>query len=98
MTNPVGRLCDMGARYGADVAIRPTGRGLACDFECQRCGRTLAAPTVTKNGRIMFAYRTRIRTTRNVGLACAIIGRTLRKEHECVTRSLQSHTGQSPSC
>lgn len=92
MTNPVGRLCGTGARYGADVVIRPAGRGLACDFECQRCGRTLAALTVTEDGRIMFAYRTRIRTTRNVGLACAIIGRTLGKKHGCENHSTPSHT------
>lgn len=98
MTNPVGRLCDTGASHGADVAIRPTGRGLACVYECPRCGRTLAASTVTEDGRIMFDYRTRIRTTRIVGLACAIIGKTLGKEHECETRSPQSHTVPSPSC
>ena len=97
MTNPVGRLCGTGARHGADVAIRPTGRGLACVFECPRCGRTLAACHVTEDGRIMFAYRTRIRTTRIVGLACAIIGKTLGKEHECMTRSSQSHAEQPPS-
>lgn len=86
MTNPIGRLCGAGARHGTDVTIRPTGRGLACVFERPRRGRTLAELHVAKNGRIMFGYRTRIRTTRNVGMACAIIGRTLGKEHECVTR------------
>ena len=97
MTHPIGRLCDMGAKHGADVTIRPAGRGLACGYECPQCGRTLAACHVTEDGRIMFACRTRIRTTRNVGLACAIIGKTLGKEHECMTRSSQSHAEQSPS-
>ena len=97
MTDPIGRLCDTGARHGADVTIRPTGHGLACVYECPRCGRTLAACTVAEDGRIMFGVRTRIRTTRIVGLACAIIGRTLGKEHECMTRSSQSHAEQSPS-
>lgn len=86
MTNPIGRLCGTGARHGADVTVHPTGRGLACVYECPRCGRTLAELHVTDDGRIMFGYRTRIRTTRNVWLACAIIGRTLGKEHECETR------------
>lgn len=80
----MGRLCDTGARHGADVAIRPIGRGLACVYECPRCGRTLAEFHVAEDGGIMFGVRTRIGNTR---IACAIIGLTLGKEHECVTRS-----------
>ena len=94
MTHPIGRLCDIGAQHGADVTIRPTGHGLACDFECPQCGRTLAACQVAEDGRIMFGHRTRIRNTR---IACAIIGKTLGKEHECMTRSSQSRAEQSPS-
>ena len=97
MKNPIGRLCDTGARHGADVAIRPLGRWLACVYECPRCGRALAAITITDDGRVMFGHRTRMRTTRSVTLACAIIGRTLGKEHECATRSSQSRAEQSPS-
>ena len=94
MTHPIGRLCDTGARHGVDVTIRPTGRGLACVYECPKCGRTLANPHVAEDGGIMFGGPTRIRNTR---IACAIIGLTLGKEHECVTRSPKSHTGRSPS-
>lgn len=89
MTNPVGRLCATGARHGADVTIRPTEHGLACVYECPRCGQTLAACHVTEDDRIMFGMRTRIRNTR---IACAIIGQTLGKEHECVTGLQKSHT------
>lgn len=84
----------MGAQHGADVAIRPTGHGLACDYECPQCGQTLAACQISEDDRIMFGHRTRIRNTR---IACAIIGKTLGKEHECMTRSSQSHAEQSPS-
>lgn len=94
MTNPIGRLCATGARYGADVTIRPTGHGLACGYECPQCGRTLAACHVAEDDRIMFGGRIRIRNTR---IACAIIGKTLGKEHECTTRSSQSHAEQSQS-
>lgn len=97
MKNPIGRLCDTGARFGADATIRPDGHELLCDFECPRCGRTLAGLHVTKNGRIMFGHRTRIRTTRSAALACAIIGRTLGKEHECATYTPPSPTESSPS-
>lgn len=97
MKNPIGRLCDTGAKHGADVTIRTTGRGLLCDFECPKCGMTLAVLAVTKNGRIMFGHRTRIRTTRSAALACAIIGRTLGKEHECATCTPPSPTESSPS-
>lgn len=84
----------MGAQHGADVTIRPTGHGLACDYECPRCGQTLAACHITEDDRIMFDHRTRIRNTL---IACAIIGKTLGKEHECGTSSPKSHTQQSPS-
>lgn len=97
MTNPIGRLCDTGARHGADVAIRPVGHGLTCDYECPQCGQTLDACHVTDDGRIMFNMRTRMITTRNVRLACAIIGRNLGKEHECAASSPKSHTEQSSS-
>lgn len=74
MRNPIGRLCDTGARFGADVTVRPDGHGLSCVYECPQCGHTLAGLYVTESGRIMFGHRTRIRTTRSVTLACAIIG------------------------
>lgn len=93
MTDPIGRLCDTGARHGVDVAIRPTGRGLACVYECPKCGRTLAELHVAEDGSIMFG----VKTTRNVRLACAIIGRNLGKEHKCATSSPTSHTERSPS-
>ena len=98
MTNPIGRLCDTGARHGADVAIRPTGHGLTCDYECPQCGQTLDACHVTDDGRIMFNVRTIMITTRSVALACAIIGRTLGKERGCENHSTPSHTEPSPSC
>lgn len=94
VTHPIGRLCDAGARHGADVTVRPIGRGLACVYECPECGRTLAETHVADDDRIMFDHRTRMRSTR---IACAIIGLTLGKEHECVTRSSQSHAERSPS-
>lgn len=97
MSNPIGRLCDTGAKHGADVTIRPTGRWLSCIFECPQCGRTLAELHVNGNGRIMFDHLTRIRTTRSVTLACDIIGRTLGKEHECATCTPPSPTESSPS-
>ncbi|WAX08743.1 hypothetical protein BP742P1_00010 [Bifidobacterium phage BP742P1] len=97
MKNQIGRLCDTGAKHGADVTIRTDGHGLSCVFECPRCGRTLAGLHVTGNGRIMFGYRTRIRTTRSAALACAIIERTLGKEHECATYTPPSPTELSPS-
>lgn len=97
MKNPIGRLCDTGARLGADVTIRPDGHGLSCVFECPRCGRTLAGLYVTGNGCILFGHRTRIKTTHSVTLACAIIERTLGKEHECATCAPPSPTESSPS-
>lgn len=97
MNNPIGRLCDTGAKHGADVAIRPMGRWLSCVYECPQCGQTLDACHVADDNRIMFNMRTRIKTTRNVRLACAIIGRNLGKEHKCATSSPTSHTEQSQS-
>lgn len=97
MTHPIGRLCDTGAKHEADVTIRPMGRWLSCVYECPRCGHILAEPTITDKGRVMFDHRTRIRTTRSVTLACAIIGRNLGKEHKCATSSPTSHTEQSQS-
>lgn len=74
MTHPIGRLCATGAKHGADVTIRPMGCWLSCVYECPRCGHILAELTVTDKGRVMFGHRIRIRTTRSVTLACAIIG------------------------
>ena len=97
MNNPIGRLCDTGAKHGADVTIRPMGLWLSCVYECPRCGHILAELTVTDKGRVMFGHRTRIRTTRSATLACAIIGRTLGKEHECANHGTPSSTAPSPS-
>ena len=97
MKNPLQRFCEVAKRHGADATVRPTGRGLLCDFECPKCGRIIAALDMTV-GRINVAgHRIRMENAHGVEKACAIIERTLGREHECATCTPPSPTESSPS-
>lgn len=96
MKNPLQRFCEAAKRYGADVTIHPTGRGLLCDFECPKCGSILAALDMTAGRINMAGHRIRIESAHGIEKACAIIERTLGKEHECATYTPQSPTESSP--
>lgn len=97
MKNQLQRFYETAKRHGADVTIRPTGRGLLCNFECPNCGLILTALDMTAGHINVADHRIRIESAHGIEKACDIIERTLGKEHECATCIPPSPTESSQS-